>query len=328
MKSRHKILFIIMAFIFTVSSAQAVTGDLNLWILNNTNKLIRPATGVSQVLIGATATTSGSNLEVHGGITSDNATTTNQEISGTLNNSVLGDLFYGGNSGAVSRLPIGTANQVLHGGATIPQYGYVTEDDISLSNVTTNNVNTSRHGFAPTLSNVSTQFLNGQGNWVTPSGIANAYISQSFTNTSTVTVIHNFGTNPVVTVLAGGQMIIPKDVIFTNINQFTVDFSFATSGTIMASVGSPQLNTYVTVNGNYTATTNDYIIKETAASSIVTLPTAVGNSSKTYVIKNSSAGSIDIVGTGGQTIDGNADVTLSTLDSISVLSDGSNWLIY
>jgi len=49
--------------------------------------------------------------------------------------------------------------------------GYVMTDvTISLSDVTTNNATTSRHGFLPKLSNVATEFLNGQGNFTTPGG--------------------------------------------------------------------------------------------------------------------------------------------------------------
>lgn len=44
-----------------------------------------------------------------------------------------------------------------------------TEDDLVLSDVTTNNVTTSRHGFTPKLSNDSSEYLDGTGNYSTPS---------------------------------------------------------------------------------------------------------------------------------------------------------------
>lgn len=42
---------------------------------------------------------------------------------------------------------------------------------LSLTDVTTNNASTSNHGFLKKLSNVSTQFMNGQGNWIVPPAI-------------------------------------------------------------------------------------------------------------------------------------------------------------
>lgn len=46
----------------------------------------------------------------------------------------------------------------------------VTEADLSLTNVTTANVNTSRHGFAPILPNDATQYLDGTGAYSVPPG--------------------------------------------------------------------------------------------------------------------------------------------------------------
>jgi len=46
----------------------------------------------------------------------------------------------------------------------------ITEAAISLSDVTDNNVSTSKHGFCPKLPNDDTKFLSGVGNWAVPSG--------------------------------------------------------------------------------------------------------------------------------------------------------------
>ena len=46
----------------------------------------------------------------------------------------------------------------------------VTESDISLSDNTTNNASTTKHGFLKKLSGNSSQFLNGEGNFSTPAG--------------------------------------------------------------------------------------------------------------------------------------------------------------
>lgn len=46
----------------------------------------------------------------------------------------------------------------------------IVEADLALTDITTNNSNTSNHGFLKKLSNDSTQFMNGQGNWAVPPG--------------------------------------------------------------------------------------------------------------------------------------------------------------
>lgn len=48
-----------------------------------------------------------------------------------------------------------------------------------LTDVTTNNVNTSRHGFAPKSSGVATEFLNGLGGYSVPAGGGGGDIAQS-----------------------------------------------------------------------------------------------------------------------------------------------------
>ncbi len=46
--------------------------------------------------------------------------------------------------------------------------GQIDEDALALTNVTTNNVSTSNHGFAPILPNDATKFLDGTGNYTIP----------------------------------------------------------------------------------------------------------------------------------------------------------------
>lgn len=51
------------------------------------------------------------------------------------------------------------------------EWGDVASSDatISFTDITTNNASTTKHGFLKKLSNVSTEFMNGQGNWVSVS---------------------------------------------------------------------------------------------------------------------------------------------------------------
>lgn len=59
----------------------------------------------------------------------------------------------------------GTTGKIIKdGGSSLP------ETRVSFTDVTTNNSSSSKHGFLPKLSNVSTQFLNGTGGWTTPAG--------------------------------------------------------------------------------------------------------------------------------------------------------------
>ncbi len=65
----------------------------------------------------------------------------------------------------------GTTTTVLHGNAAgSPAFGAVVEADITLADNTTNNVSTTKHGFAPKLSNNAGQFLDGTGSWSAPAG--------------------------------------------------------------------------------------------------------------------------------------------------------------
>jgi phage gp45-like len=91
--------------------------------------------------------------------------------------------------------------------------------------------------------------------------------------------------------------------------------------------GSGLTVAYTAASGTYTALSTDYVINCTANTFTVNLPTAVGISGTSYVIKNSGAGVITVDGNGSQTIDGATTVTLYQYDSITIVSDGSNWII-
>lgn len=70
----------------------------------------------------------------------------------------------------------------------------------------------------------------------------------------------------------------------------------------------------------------DYYVDCTANSFTVTLPTAVGIAGRAYVVKNSgSSTTITMATTLGQTIDGSAPGTITTLVPLKVFSDGANW---
>ena len=82
----------------------------------------------------------------------------------------------------------------------------------------------------------------------------------------------------------------------------------------------------------YTATSSDETILGNASAGAfsITLPTAVGATGKTYVVKkiDSSANAVTIATTLSQTIDGTTTKALSfQYDGVQVQTDGANWFI-
>lgn len=84
---------------------------------------------------------------------------------------------------------------------------------------------------------------------------------------------------------------------------------------------------YVAKTTTYTITDSDYLINCTSGTFTVTLPTAVGIVGKTYIIKNSGTGTITLDGNGTETIDGALTFTLTQYVSVTVVSNGANWII-
>lgn len=83
---------------------------------------------------------------------------------------------------------------------------------------------------------------------------------------------------------------------------------------------------------NYTAKDSDEIITSdaTAGQVTITLPTASGRKGKKFVIKRIDASANDTIidGAGAETIDGVATKTLSSqFDSLTIVSDGTNWIV-
>jgi hypothetical protein len=77
----------------------------------------------------------------------------------------------------------------------------------------------------------------------------------------------------------------------------------------------------------YTITDSDYLINCTSGTFTVNLPTAVGRTGRQYVVKNSGSGTITLDGDGTETIDGATTFTLTQYVSVTVVSDGANWII-
>lgn len=80
--------------------------------------------------------------------------------------------------------------------------------------------------------------------------------------------------------------------------------------------------------GTYTIDNTDCVINCTANTFTVTLPTASGLTGQYFIIKNSGLGAITVDADGSETIDGSANKLLAIQnESITVISDGANWII-
>jgi len=80
---------------------------------------------------------------------------------------------------------------------------------------------------------------------------------------------------------------------------------------------------------DYPIVEGDSVVNVTANSPTITLPTAVDAGGVSYTIKNSGGGIVTVATTSAQTIDGAASgsLTLSRWDSLTVVSDGANWIV-
>lgn len=85
--------------------------------------------------------------------------------------------------------------------------------------------------------------------------------------------------------------------------------------------------TYIARTSTYAVLTTDWMVEATSGTFTVTLPTAVGVAGRDYVIKNSGTGTVTLSTTSSQTIDGILHQTIVSGSSITVVSNGTNWVI-
>jgi hypothetical protein len=216
------------------------------------------------------------------------------------------------------------------------------------SDILTNNVSVTKHGFAPKLSNVSTEYLSGTGLWSTPT--AGGTTTNNYSSISAPQLFNPDGagvsadtddftvasTNPIAFVTHNGQVLddseyslvattltVTPDNGFTDTGDEVLVFqhTFATAGT------GGVIGNFVQKNSTYSVSTSDYYVECTANTFTINLPTAVGIGGQSFVIKNSGAGVITVDGSGAETIDGALTVTLNQYDSLTVVSNGTNWII-
>lgn len=84
---------------------------------------------------------------------------------------------------------------------------------------------------------------------------------------------------------------------------------------------------YVAKTALYTATNDDRVINCTSGTYTITLPTAVSQAGREFVINNSGSGVITVDGAGSETVAGAATQALSGRGRLRIVSDGSNWVV-
>jgi len=122
--------------------------------------------------------------------------------------------------------PTGTGFRRIVAGVENGAASFPAESEVTFTDITNNNASTSNHGYLKKLSNVSTEFMNGQGNWATPSGGGGSSVIRGFKR---VTVN---GTKTVAAALIPYDNTVPTS---TEGVEFT-DFAFSYTPTDAASV--------------------------------------------------------------------------------------------
>ena len=178
----------------------------------------------------------------------------------------------------------------LSGGTALPDGG------LTLTDVTTNNASTTKHGFLPKLSNVATEFLNGQGSYV-PITIQNTY------DNSTSPEILTDSTRGALTVRRGSAA--DTDNIYEGQNN---------AGTTTFSVNGNGL-----VNSSY-LTVSQLVVTD-ASKNLTSLAYASANTASAVVQRNASGNFT--AGTITAALTGNASTatTLATGRTIAITGD-------
>ncbi len=95
--------------------------------------------------------------------------------------------------------------------------------------------------------------------------------------------------------------------------------------------GFVSVERYIAKTATYTATADDRTINCTSGTFTVTLPTSVGITGRVYIITNSGAGTITVGTTTSQTFTNvtatPTTLTMATVGTRMVQSDGANWLL-
>lgn len=189
---------------------------------------------------------------IDGGATADNTLTftnktinlSNNTLSGTIAqfNTALSDGDFATLAGTetlsgktLTTPTIASFTNATHDHEDAAGGGQLAEAALNLTDVTTNNATTARHGFLPKLSNNSAQFLDGTGAWSTPGGggTVNKYaVNVGNASDTEFTITHNLNSRDVtVTIREVGSpyAMVMTDVEMATVNTVVVRFAVAPS---------------------------------------------------------------------------------------------------
>ncbi|MFN5425452.1 MAG: hypothetical protein ACK5A2_08745 [Bacteroidota bacterium] len=248
--------------------------------------------------VGIGTTSPGSRLDVSG-----TATATN--ISVTTNATVGGDATISGNTRINGLVGINTAPS----GYAL-SFAAIGSNIINLTTQSTNNINIFSHSSSQQfgqIGNASGALSGGSNNDMAVGAVGASNNLIFYTNSAER-----------VRVTSAGR-ILAATTTDNGIDRLQVSGSIQGTGFNQA---------YTARTTTYTAGTNDYFIDCTTGTFTVNLFTAVGNTGRILIIKNSGTGTITVDPNGTQTIDGAATQSLSTQWSrVHIISDGANWKI-
>ena len=79
--------------------------------------------------------------------------------------------------------------------------------------------------------------------------------------------------------------------------------------------------------GPVTLDNTDHVFVASAGTFTVNLPAASGNTGREYIVQNSGAGVITVDGNASETVNGSTTQTLNQWESVTIVCDGTNWVI-
>lgn len=272
---------------------------------------VNNATGSYSVALGAFAqATASSSLAIGSGTASGYYfSDLRTQATGINSVSVGTNSGYYGNANTASgnySSAFGIANTAFGNNSTAVGYNNTASGDTS-----------SAFGTSNIISGIGS-FASGKNNVISQN---NAFVFGSSVNNSTATTVE-IGTSNAEKIQLSSTYLRP----FTD-NQKTLG-GITNRWTTIYGSGGLMLG-YTEKTANYTLTATDYLVNCTANTFTITLPTALAITGQNFIIKNSGTGIITLATTSSQTIDGVASgiFTLVQWDSITVTSNGANWII-
>jgi hypothetical protein len=194
------------------------------------------------------------------------------------------------------------------GNATSAFYDFTPDYSVSVFKVTGAGVVTTKNNTLDDSSgNATIAGLAGTGSRMVVASSAGLLSTQALPSASFITSITTTGTSGAATV-ASGVLNIPQ-------------YSGGSGGSgITRSIASVST---ATTAGATAATDYVYLV---SGITTLTLPTAVSNLNK-YTVKNTGSNAVTVATTSSQQIDGTTTITLNPLDSVDLISNGTNWYI-